>query len=156
MKAILFKHAVHGWVGATPKDQQLYDQHRARVRRAKPGTYLRLISTTPRNGKHHRKMWPLLELIVQNSEVYDTEERALVAIKLAAGFYDPIVDPTNGTVQNVPHSISYESMDQDAFARFYSAALHAVVTAILPQFDEPTALRLMDEIARGWLSDAPA
>lgn len=155
MKVILFKHAVHGWVGSTPADQELYDKARSRMRRLKDGAYLRVEYATPRNGKHHRKLWPLLELIVQNSEVYDTKERALAAIKLAAGFFDPIVDPASGQVQKVPHSIAFESMEQDAFSRFYACALHAVVTAILPQFDEPMALRLMDEISRGWFTDEP-
>lgn len=155
MKVILYKHAVHGWIGSTPDDQRAYDVARRRMAKMKPGTFLRVDYASPRNGKHHRKLWPLLELIVQNSEVYDTKERALAAIKLAAGFFDPIVDPESGEVQKVPHSIAFESMDQEVFARFYAAALHAVVTAILPQFDEAMALRLMDQIVGGWFTEEP-
>lgn len=152
---MLYRHAAHGWVGATPDDQAEYNKARRRARSAKPGTYMRVTYIVPRNGKHHRKLWPLLELIVQNSEVYDTKERALAAIKLAAGFFDPIVDPGSGDVQKVPHSIAYDAMSQGEFARFYQAALHAVLTCILPQFDEPTALHLMDEIVAGWVTEAP-
>lgn len=152
---MLYRHAVHGWIGATPDDQAEYDKARRRARSAKVGTYMRVTYVVPRNGKHHRKLWPLLELIVQNSEVYDTKEKALAAIKLAAGFFDPIVDPESGAVQKVPHSIAFDAMGQQEFERFYRAALHAVLAVILPQFDEPMALRLMDEIVKGWVSDAP-
>lgn len=62
----------------------------------KPGQWLRLEWSSPRNGKHHRKLWALLTLLQQNSETYDMKEKAPVAIKLAADYFDPHVDPETG------------------------------------------------------------
>lgn len=154
MKFMLVK-TDDGLIGSTPEDQDAWCRFRRRLDRLKPGSWLRMEATSPRNGKHHRKMWALLQLITANSETYDTKERALVAVKLAAGFFEPHVDPETGHVNKVPQSIAYESMGQEDFDRFYAAALHGVITVILPQLDENTALRLLDEITAGWCSAVP-
>lgn len=154
MKVLLIR-TPNGLVGSTEDDHEAWSRFRRQLEHMKPGKWLRLEWSSPRNGKHHRKLWALLTLIQQNSETYDTKEKALVAIKLAAGYFDPHVDPETGEVQKVPHSIAYESMSQEQFSRFYQCALAAVCDYILPQFDEPMALRLLDEIVAGWVTEAP-
>lgn len=149
MKAVLIK-SEKGLRGSTDEDQSAWLKFKGRLEKMKPGTFIRLEWAVPRSGPQHRKMFALLKLIKDNSETYDTVEKALVAVKIAAGYFDPHVDPITGKVIPVPQSISYESMEQDEFDKFFSNAVTAVCACIVPQLDEKTAYRLLDEIVMGW------
>lgn len=144
-----------GWKGATPHDHEQWTNLNRSMESAPVYQQITIEWNTKRNVKHHRKLFALLQLICNNTEYYDTPERALVAVKLAAAFYDPIVDPVTGHVEKIPHSICFEKMGQEDFEVFYSAAIHGVVTSILPQFDKPTFDYLLDEIIRGWDAKVP-
>lgn len=95
-------------------------------------------------------MFALLSLVAENSETYNTTDKALVAVKLAAGYFDPVPDPRTGEIVPALHSIGYDALDQDAFDRFYSAALDGVLQVILPTMPRETAEHLMDMIVEGW------
>lgn len=149
MKAVLLK-TEKGLRGSTPADQDAWAKFRRKLETMKPGTWLRFEWSRPRNGKHHRKMFALLQVIAENSEVYDTAEKALVAVKLCVGHFDLMADPETGEMVKVPLSISYEAMDQDRFDQFYSQAVDAVIQHILPQMDAQTVDRLIDMVIEGW------
>ncbi len=149
MKAILIR-SEKGLRGATPADHDAWTKFKRRLDRMKPGTWFRIEWSVPRHGPHHRKLFALLTLIADNSETYETAEKALVAVKLVAGYFDPVIDPRTGQMVPVPQSVSYESMDQDVFDIFYQAAIDGVLRHILPQFDRETADRLLEQIVLGW------
>lgn len=149
MKAMLIKTPA-GLRGATPKDQEAWGKFRRRLEIMKPGDWLRFEAARPRNGPHHRKLMALLSLVAENSETYTTVERALIAVKLIVGHFEPAVHPETGELIQVPKSIAYESMDQDEFDSFYSHAVDGVLQHILPQMDRDTADRLMEMIVEGW------
>jgi hypothetical protein len=149
MKALLIR-TPQGLRGATPDDHAAYVKFKRRLETMQPGKWLRLEWSAPRNGPHHRKFMALLQLVAENSERYPTVEKALVAVKLAAGYFDPHIDPTSGEIVPVVHSIAYDAMDQDTFESFYSAALDGVLQAVLPTMDRATADKLMDMIVEGW------
>lgn len=149
MKAVLIR-TPSGLRGATPSDHEAYSKFKRRLETMKPGKWLRLEWSVPRNGPHHRKFMALVQLVTENSEVYDTVPKALVAIKLAAAYFDPHVDPTTGEIIKVPQSISYDAMEQDEFDTFYSAALDGVLHGVLPTMDRATADKLLDMIVEGW------
>lgn len=151
MKAVLIKTA-KGLRGCTPVDQNEWAKFCRRLKTMKDGTWLRMQWSRPRNGKHHRKFFALLTLVAENSEVYDTTEKALLAVKLAAGYFDTVPDPRTGEIVPVPQSISYDAMDQDSFERFYSAALDGVLAVVLPTMDRATADQLLTMILEGWQS----
>jgi hypothetical protein len=149
MKCLLMR-TERGLRGATPEDDLAYRKFRRRLETMRAGQYIRLESSSPRNGKHHRLFMALVHLVTENSERYPTIPQALVAIKLAAAYFDPHVDPRTGEIIPVVHSISYDAMEQDAFDKFYSAALDGVLQTILPTMDRATADKLMDMIVEGW------
>jgi hypothetical protein len=149
MKAMLIK-TERGLRGATEEDHAAYCKFKRRLQTMKPGKWLRLEWATPRNGKHHRKLMALLQLVAENSEQYQTVEQALPAVKLAAGYFDPAVDPRTGEIYPVLHSIAFDKMEQDEFDKFYSTAIDGVLQVILPQMDRATADKLMDMIVEGW------
>lgn len=149
MKAMLIR-TEKGLHGATPDDQDAYARFKRRLETMKTGTWMRLEWSRPRNGPHHRKFMALLHLVTENSETYDTVAKALIAVKLAAGYFDGIPDPRTGEIVPAVHSISYDAMDQDTFEKFYSAALDGVLQVILPTMERATAEKLMDMIIQGW------
>jgi hypothetical protein len=149
VKAVLIRTS-RGLHGATPADHEAYSKFRRKLETMKAGSWLRLEWSTPRNGPHHRKFMALVNLVTENSEVYNTVPKALVAIKLAAGYFDPHVDPKTGEVLPIPQSISYDAMGQDEFEAFYGAALDGILQVVLPTMDRATADRLLDMIVEGW------
>jgi hypothetical protein len=149
MKAMLLRTPT-GLRGATPDDHAAYSKFKRRLETMKPGKWLRLEWSAPRNGPHHRKFMALVNLVTENSERYPTIPQALVAIKLAAAYFDPHIDPRTGEIIPIPHSIAYDAMDQDEFDKFYSAALDGVLQTILPTMSKETAEKLMDMIVEGW------
>lgn len=149
MKAMLLRTPT-GLRGATPEDQAQYSKFRRKLETMKPGKWLRLEWSSPRNGPHHRKMFALLSLVAENSETYNTTEKALVAVKLAAGYFDPHIDPKTGEVVPIPQSISFDAMAQEDFDKFYSAALDGVLQIILPHIAPEKADRLLELIVEGW------
>ena len=149
MKTILIKTPA-GLRGSTPADQAAWAKFRRRLETMLPGAYLRFEWSTPRNGAHHRKFFALLQLIAENSETYNTTEKALVGVKLAAGLFDLMAHPVTGEIIQVPHSVSFEAMGQEDFEAFYSNAIDAVLQHILPHLDREKADRLLDMIVEGW------
>lgn len=149
MKAVLVM-TPKGLHGSTSSDQEAWAKLKRRMKTMKPGDWLRFEWQRPRNGKHHRKFMALLQLIAENSETYDTVEKALVAVKLIVGHFEPAVHPLTGEVVPAPKSINYESMDQDAFEKFYNQAIDGILAHILTQMDRETADGLVDMIVAEW------
>lgn len=141
-----------GWVGGTADDEAEYRKLQRRMKAAKPGKWLRMDASSPRHGKHHRKFFALLNLIVENSETYDTIRKALTAVKLVVGHFDLVVDPSTGEITKQVNSISYESMEQEEFDKFYGEAIDGVLQHILKGMDKNTAEQLMEHIVEGWIA----
>ena len=87
----------------------------------------------PRNIHHHRKFFSMLQLVFENQEVYPTLEHLLTAVKISAGWYHDVPVRVNGKLCYLPKSISFASMDQVEFDRFYEQSIRAVC-GLLPQF----------------------
>ena len=149
MKAVLISTAT-GLRGSTPTDHEAWEKFKRKLKTMKPGTWLRMDWSRPRNGPHHRKLMALLSLVAENSEVYNTTEKALIAVKLAAGYFEPAIDPRTGEIIPIPKSISFDAMDQDTFDVFYSAAIDGVLQVILPTMSRETAEQLLDMVIEGW------
>lgn len=85
----------------------------------------------PRNVKHHRKFFTLIELVWQNmpekySEDFKSKEDLLNEFKFQTG-HRKEHRTLGGKITYVPKSISFASMDQDAFEIFYDACLEIVL-----------------------------
>lgn len=120
---------LHGW---TQADDIALRKMRAKVNRMRPGQSLKLSYSQPRNLAHHKKFFALVQAVAENSETYDTADKALVAVKLAASHVDFVPHPETGELTAVPKSISFQSMDQAAFEAFYEQAVAGVIAHICP------------------------
>lgn len=85
----------------------------------------------PRNINHHRKLFALLNLAVDNwpGDEPMTVEALLGAIKISAGHCVPVKTKT-GEIWKIPKSIAFESMSQDEFEPFYDHAV-LVISRVL-------------------------
>lgn len=86
------------------------------------GRLVRVVVTQPRNIRHHRMFFALLNAVYKNlPETVDIPslEALLGAMKLAVGHYD-VYTSSNGHEFRIPKSISFASMDQTEFDAFFS------------------------------------
>jgi hypothetical protein len=82
-----------------------------------------------RNYEHHKKFFSLLKLVIDNHEKYDNTDDLLFEIKLRLGHCSRII--INDTVCYKPKSISFKSMDQDTFNKFYSKTIDIILKYFL-------------------------
>jgi len=123
---------LRGW---TEEDQKALEKMRAKVKRLSAGDHMVLSYKVNRSLPHHKKFFSLVQAVVENSEVYDTREKALDAIKIAAGHVDWIPSPVTGEMVPKVKSISFEKMDQGEFDRFYEAAVCGTLRWIVPHMN---------------------
>jgi len=83
----------------------------------------------PRNINHHRKLFALINLAVDNWPVDTTSDALLGLIKIKTGHATPI-QSADGTVHYIPKSINFESMCQDEFSPFYDSAIKLISLAL--------------------------
>jgi hypothetical protein len=99
------------------------------------GKTVELKGRRPRNPRHHAKLFALLGLVVDNTELFASTDDALVGLKavMGRGRWERI----KGTTKDLfyPESISFDAMDQDEFEGFYDAAIAAVQRWWLPVAD---------------------
>lgn len=100
-----------------------------------------------RNVAHHRKFFALVRVVAEYSNTYDNTEKALVAIKIATGHVNWQPNPLTGELLPIPKSISFGSMDQDAFNAFYSRAIDAVLQNLLPTMTRGSLERAVEDVA---------
>ncbi len=92
-------------------------------------THLKI--TRPRNVRHHRKAFALLNLVFEAQEQYATLEDMLDDIKIALG-HCRIFYGMGGAQRIIPSSISFSAMDQTSFEEFYRRMVDLILTKILP------------------------
>ena len=113
--------------GSMPNDREAIDN-------LKPGMYQCEIKR-PRNVRHHRKFFGLLNLAYSMQETYVTMDSFRDAVTIKAGYYDAmqVEIPQLGKVMVCkPHSISFASMSQPDFEVFYDRVLGVLIRHFCP------------------------
>lgn len=100
-----------------------------------------------RNYQFHKKFFALVDVVVQYHEAFDNTDKALEAVKIAAGHVDWLPNPTTGELYPRTRSISFAKMDELAFRKFYSNSIDGILKHILPQLDAQAIERAVDEVA---------
>ena len=93
----------------------------------------------PRNIKHHRMLFGLLNLVIDAGAWEGSIDTLLAWCKIATGHVDTIVDH-KGRTGYVPRSIAFESMDQTEFSTFFDKALNEVCSKLLNGADKKAVL----------------
>ena len=91
---------------------------------------VKAIITRPRNLAHHRKLFALLNMVMESQDRYVTTTQMLKAIKRRIGWFD------SEMIDGIPlvelRSISFAKADQGDFEKFWEKAMHDIITEILP------------------------
>lgn len=132
MKA-LFVKSLHGLV---PVDEQ----GEAMLAKWKRGDAVMVDVRRPRNPYHHRLMFAVAKLVVENSEHYSSVEQFIEDAKFYAGHVERHVTWT-GKAHWRTKSISFASMSQDDFAPFFDKTIELACKVL--SIDAPT---MLDEV----------
>jgi len=87
--------------------------------------------TRPRSSRQHRFFWALLQKVCENSEGYQKPEQLLVWLKVKLGYVKE-VKFHDGDVWWETQSISFNSMGQDEFRKFFDAAIDCIISNVIP------------------------
>lgn len=104
--------------------------------------------TQPRNLRHHRKMYALLQAIYPHQTAYPTLKMFEGAVKCAVGFGEMVQLPDGRTILS-PGSWAFGNLDQSGFEAVYDRVLDLIVTRILPGLDRDDVEREVADILRG-------
>jgi hypothetical protein len=95
----------------------------ASLRRIKVGQVVRADVVVPRNLRHHRKFFALLNLVWAATDQWESVEDLLIELKVRLGVVRDVVLRESGEVVKVVGSISFGSMDQAEFDAFFEKSL---------------------------------
>lgn len=125
-------HYIKTAAGFVPKSNAARDFHA----RTKLGQTIELKGRRPRNPAHHRKLFALLNILVDNTDHFANTEDALLAVKAATGLGRWM--KVEGATRELfyPDSIAFDAMPQAEFAEFYEKAVAAVIRWWLPVSNE--------------------
>lgn len=99
----------------------------------------------PRNPGQHRLFFALLSKVQENTDRWPNTDALLQAVKIALGHFDTM-QLVDGRVVPHPRSISFGSMAQDDFRRFFNDTVQLVITKIIPGLDRNDLLREINEM----------
>ena len=113
---------------------------------------MRAVVTQPRNLQHHRKFFTLLSVIFPHQDLYtsiDGDGGLLDGIKPALGHTHEVRNAETLEAHIRPASISFGSMDQDAFEEFYDRSVDLICRRIIPGLGHADLEREVNEILAG-------
>ena len=79
----------------------------------------------PRSLKQLRAWWRLMKVLAE-ADLFPTPEAAHAATKIATGHFDIVIAPDTKKQTLLPRSIAFESMPQEEFKAFFTAALRVI------------------------------
>jgi hypothetical protein len=109
------------------------------LKKLKKGVAISCEIKRPRNYENHKRYFNLLNLVLENQELFKNIEQLKEAIKIELGWTEQIVD-MEGNVFHKPKSISFASMDESAFQDYFSASIDVIIKFIMPGTDRETLI----------------
>lgn len=99
----------------------------------------------PRNIRFHRKFFGLLNLVVDNTDIFKSVDDLRFIICMEIGYCDYITNPITGEVVKKPKSISFAKMDNKEFEDLYNKTIDFCCVILLVDKDD-----LINEIAKNF------
>ena len=104
----------------------------------------------PRNPRHHRLYWALLNEVCEAGGWGGTPETLSTWLKVATGHVETMIGPKGQTIY-IPKSISFGAMPQNEFGPFFDAAISAVCERLLSGANEQALKqRVYDAVDMGY------
>lgn len=120
------------------------------LRHLKQGEIVAIELTKPRNIRFHRRLFAMLQIILENQSHYKSVEDLLDVCKLRIGHSRKILT-AHGIIE-VPASISFSALDNFEFGQFYDRACQWVLTEVIPglmreELDEAVEAELLEFVS---------
>lgn len=109
------------------------------------GTDLFVKTSRPRSPRQHRLFWALLQLVVDNHDYYKRPDQLLEWLKVRLGYVDQTVWH-DSQVWWKTKSISFASMGQDEFCKFFSLAVDVIITEVIEGLDRDALLHELSQM----------
>lgn len=138
-RPLFCRHTKHG---LQPSDRATADA----LAQIPPCEIVRVEIKRPRNIRHHRLYWGMLQKICDNLDNVRPEILNDV-IKLRTGHVQ-VLKTRQGIVE-IPGSISFDKMDQNEFRDFYERAVGFICTDIIPGLNAADLQRELIEMMGG-------
>ncbi len=90
------------------------------------GSTVMLTVRRPRNPAHHRKLFALFSVVLEQTDRWADSTVLLEDLKLATGLFETRVSALTGMPYPVPASISFAAMSQDRFELWYAKAIRVL------------------------------
>lgn len=90
------------------------------------GSTVMLTVRRPRNPAHHRKLFALFSVVLEQTDRWADSTVLLEDLKLATGLFETRVSALTGMPYPVPASISFAAMSQDRFEAWYAKAIRVL------------------------------
>jgi hypothetical protein len=148
MTAIFITKRESLWIGMTEADQDQWDKFKRWLKSVENGESFKLEWTRPRNLKMHRKLFAMLTVVSEYSEVYDTTDKALIGIKILIGHCDYVPNPHTGDLIAVPRSLSFSKCEQGEFEELYGRMVNAAIKYMVPTMDKAAIDEAVERLIR--------
>lgn len=149
-----------GLKGMSDRDQLAYNRFRSRLKNAEPGEVIEIEAKLPRNSKHHRKFFALLNLGFEHWEsnrkhktykgkpVTKSFESFREEVLILAGFYEQTFT-LDGHLKLEAKSIKFAKMEQDEFEDLYSKTINVLLDKVLTNYKGRDEIdRIVEEVLR--------
>lgn len=103
-----------------------YDEDKERLKKFKAGEIFCAEVTKPRNIRFHKKFMALINMLLQNQEIYHDFDHLRKDLIIEAGYYTERAN-WEGFIVKEAKSISFANMDDTEFDELYNAVLHTIV-----------------------------
>jgi hypothetical protein len=89
-----------------------------------------------RNVTRHRLYRVILRVVVQNTDMFATEDGLHKTLLLACGVTEPVMSLKSGSIQMVPSSTAFDEMDdEEEFKAYFDQAMQLISEKVLPGTD---------------------
>lgn len=108
--------------------------------RIKEGQTVKAVVTVPRNLRHHRLLFAMLNTVLKAQTepvVFPTTKMLLDALKIGTGHVREVRD-LDGNIHFVPDSIDFASLDQVAFSEWFDHAVNVILERVIPHMPKAT------------------
>jgi hypothetical protein len=129
MARFLLRRTLSGWIEAD-------DASRAAARKFNVGDTYKADIVKPRSLKALNRYWALVDIILDNTDMFKAKEQVSDYLKLASGHCSPFMQRSTGEVYLLPNSINFDSLGEDEFQEVWSRIIDVVCKDILPGVTE--------------------
>lgn len=131
--------------GMSERDQLAYARFKSRIKKLEPGEVVEIEAKLPRNSKHHRKYFALLNLGFEHWEssrkhktykgkpVTKSFESFREDVLILAGFYEQTFN-IKGELKLEAKSIKFAKMEQPEFEDLYSKTINVLLEHVLTNY----------------------